>query len=59
MSGNDSKETFKALSTSVDDLVRETVREDFAGEWRDVDAGGLAFEDVTEGFEVAVASSDG
>ena len=51
---DDSKEPLEALAPALDDLVREPVREDLAGQRRDVDARALALEDVAERLEVAV-----
>ena len=51
------QELLEAESPRLDDFVRETVREDLAGERWDVDAHGLALEQVAEGLEVGVASS--
>ena len=59
VSSDDGQEPLEALTTGVDNLVREAVREDIAGEGRDGHARGLALEDITEGLEVGVASSDG
>lgn len=58
MTSDDSQEPLQALSPSFDNLVGEPVGEDFAGERRDVDACGFAFENVTEGFEIRVAAAD-
>ena len=55
VSRNDRQEPLEALTAGLDDLVREAVREDLAGEGRDVDARRLALEDVPEGLEVRVA----
>ena len=53
------QELLEAESPRLDDFVRETVREDLAGERGDDDAHGLALEQVAEGLEVGVASSHG
>ena len=55
---DDGEEALEALAAALDDLVREAVREDLAGQRGDVHARALALEDVTEGFEVRVPSSD-
>lgn len=57
MAGDDGEEALEALPPALDDLVREAVREDLAGEGRDVHARGLALEDVAEGLEVGVAAA--
>ena len=58
MSRDDSEEPLEALAAALDDLVREAVREDLSGQRGNVHARALALEDVTEGFEVRVPSSD-
>lgn len=58
MAGDDGEEAFEALAAALDDLVGEAVREDLAGERRDVHARRLALEDVPEGLEVRVAPPD-
>ena len=55
---DDSKEPLEALAPALDDLVREPVREDLAGERGDVHARRLALEDVPERLEVGVAAAD-
>lgn len=40
-------------------IVAEPVREDFAREWRDRDARGLALQDVAEVFKIGVPPADG
>lgn len=57
MPSYDGEEALEALAPALDDLVREAVREDLAGEGRDVHARGLALEDVAEGLEVRVAAA--
>lgn len=56
MSGDDGQETFKTLTAGLNNLIRESVREDLAWQGRDVDPGRFTLEDVTESLEVAVAS---
>ncbi len=58
MAGDNGEEAFEALAAALDDLVGEAVREDLAGERRDVHARRLALEDVPEGLEVRVAPPD-
>ena len=58
MARDDGEEALEALAAALDDLVREAVGEDLAWQGRDVDTGGLAFEDVAEGFEVRVPSTN-
>jgi hypothetical protein len=58
MTGHNGEETFKALSSALNDLVRKSVREDFARQGWNIDACGLALEDVPEGLEVRVAPPD-
>ena len=58
MAGDDGEEALKALAATLDDLVGEAVCEDFAGERGDVDAGGLALEEIAEGLKVGVAAAD-
>jgi hypothetical protein len=49
---NDAEEALEALASGLDDLVGETVGEDFAGERGDVDSRRLALQDIAEGFKV-------
>ena len=52
----DCEEPLQTLPTSLDDLIREPIREHLAGERRDVDASRLALENVPERLKVGVAS---
>jgi hypothetical protein len=52
VSSDDAQEAFEALSSGLDDLVREPVRKDLAWEWGDVHASRLVLEDITEGLKV-------
>ena len=52
MARDDTKEAFEALPSCLDDLVRKSVREDFARERGDVHASGLVLEDVAERLKV-------
>ena len=54
---DDGEEALEALAAALDDLVREAVREDLSGQRRDVDSCALTFENVAEGFKVAVPSA--
>ena len=54
MPSDDGEEALEALTAALDDLVREAVREDLAGQRGDVHARALALEDVAEGLEVRV-----
>jgi hypothetical protein len=52
------QKALEPLPAALDDLIRKPVGEDLAGENGDVDAGGLALEDVAEGLKVRVAPAD-
>jgi hypothetical protein len=52
VTSNDGQKALEALAARLDNLIREAVREDLAGERRDVDTRALALEDVPEGLEV-------
>ncbi|KAF7328157.1 hypothetical protein MVEN_02573200 [Mycena venus] len=56
MPRNDVQEPLQYLPPALNDLVGEAVSP--AREREDVDARGLALEDVAEGFKVGVASAD-
>ena len=58
MSGNNRQKTLQPLPPSLDDFVGEPVGEDLAGERRDIDSCGFAFENVPEGFEIRVTATD-
>jgi hypothetical protein len=58
VSSNNGQEPFQALAPALNNLVRETVREDFAGKWRNVHSCRLAFENVTESFEIGVTTAN-
>ena len=55
MSGDDGEEALQPLAASLDDFIREAVCEDLARQGRDIDAGGLAFENVAERLEIRVS----
>ena len=57
MPSDDGEEALEALAAALDDLVREAVREDLAGQRGDVHARALALGDVAEGLEVRVPPS--
>ena len=52
MARDDAKEALETLPSCLDDLIRKAVREDFAGERRDVHASGLVLEDIAERLKV-------
>lgn len=56
VASDDSEEPLEALTTSLNDFVRETIRKYFSRERRDVYACRLAFKDVTERLKVAIPS---
>ena len=58
MARNDRQEPLEALAPALDDLVREPVRENLAGERGDVHARRLALQDVPERLKVRVAPPD-
>ena len=58
MTGDNCQKPLQTLPSSFNDLILETIREDFAREGRDVDACRFSFEDIAESFKVGVASSD-
>ena len=58
MSRDDSQEPLESFTSSINDLIREPIREDFSGERRDVDSCRFAFENVPEGFEIRVTATD-
>ena len=53
--GNNGQETLQALTSRLNNLVGETVREDLARERGDVDTRGFTFENIPERFEIRVA----
>lgn len=58
MSGDNRQEAFEALSSGLDDFVREAVGEDLARQGRDIHAGRFALEDVAERLKVGVTPAD-
>lgn len=58
MSDDDLQKALQTLAPMLDDVVAEPVGEDFAGQGRDGDAGGLALEDVAEVLKVRVPATD-
>lgn len=58
MTGNDAQEPLQPLPPALNDLIRKAIREYLSGKRGDIDAGGLVFEDVAEGFKVRVTAAD-
>ena len=58
MARHDRQEPLETLASTLNDLVRESVRENLARERRNVDPGGLALEDVAERLEIRVPPAD-
>lgn len=58
MSSDDIQKTFQTFSSTLDDFIRETVGENFAWKRWNVDAWGLSFQEVTEGFKIRVTAAD-
>lgn len=59
MARDNLQEAFKPLPPCLDHLVREAALKHLAWELGDVDAGGLALEDVAERLKVRVPPPDG
>jgi len=58
MTDDDLEESLQAFAAVLDHVVREAVCEDFAGERWDGYSCAFPFEDVSEVFEVGIASAD-
>ena len=58
MASDNCQKAFKTLPPGLDNLVRESVGENLARERRDVHAGRLAFQNVTECLEIRVTPAD-
>lgn len=59
MSYHDLQKSLQAFSSVLYNIIGESVGEDFTRKGRNCHTGGLSFEDVSEVFEVGVASADG
>ena len=55
---HDRQEPLQTLAPALDNLIREPVREDLAGEGRDVHPRRFVLEDVAEGLKVRVPPAD-
>jgi hypothetical protein len=58
VTSDDSEETFEALAAAFDDLVREAVGEDLAGEWWDIYPRRLSLKDIPKGLKVRIPATD-
>jgi hypothetical protein len=58
MASDNAQEPFQAFSPVLDDLVRETVREHFSRERRNIDSGRFVLEDIAESLEIGVSATD-
>jgi len=58
MPSNDAQKPLQTLSSALNNLIREAIREDFAWECWDVDSRRFMLEDVAEGFEIGVSPAD-
>lgn len=58
MPRDDGEKTLETLAATLDDLIRETVRKDLAGERWNVHSCALAFEYVSERLEIRIPPPD-
>jgi hypothetical protein len=58
VAGDDGEEALEALAATLNDLVREAIREDLAREYGNVHACALTLEDVPKSLKIRVAPAD-